>query len=65
MLTIMQATDPRTIAQAQRLFLEYNATLGVDLEFQGFDHELVNLPGRYAPPAGRLLLAARGEDQIG
>lgn len=65
MLTIIQAAGERGIAHAQRLFLEYNSTIGVDLEFQGFDHELATLPGRYAPPAGRLLLALRGDEPIG
>jgi putative acetyltransferase len=65
MLTIVQATDEEGIARTQRLFLEYNATIGVDLEFQGFDHELATLPGRYAPPGGRLLLALRGEEPVG
>jgi putative acetyltransferase len=65
MLSIAQATDSQGIARAQRLFLEYNATIGIDLEFQGFDHELATLPGRYAPPGGRLLLALRGEEPIG
>src|SRR5260221_11872169 len=65
MLTIAQATGDQGIAHAQRLFLEYNGTIGVDLEFQGFDHELATLPGRYAPPSGRLLLALRGDEPIG
>src|SRR5215218_9177427 len=65
MLTIIQATDEKSLARARQLFLEYNATIGVDLEFQGFDHELATLPGRYAPPSGRLLLALRGEEPIG
>ena len=65
MFKIVQATDPTTLVCAQRLFLEYNATVAVDLEFQGFDRELAHLPGRYAPPEGRLLLAFRGEDPIG
>ena len=65
MVTIIQATDPATLAVAQRLFLEYNATIAVDLEFQGFDRELAQLPGRYAPPSGRLLLALRGEEPVG
>jgi putative acetyltransferase len=58
MLTIEQAQTDRAIQQACELFSEYAAGLGVDLSFQQFDQELATLPGAYAPPAGRLLLAS-------
>jgi len=56
-LSILQAESPPQIAQARELFLEYEQSLGVSLCFQNFDRELAGLPGDYAPPSGRLLLA--------
>lgn len=56
-LTLTQAESPPQIAQARELFLEYAQSLGFSLCFQNFDKELAELPGDYAPPEGRLLLA--------
>ena len=54
---IVQAVSSAQIAQARELFLEYAQSLGFNLCFQSFDKELAGLPGDYAPPEGRLLLA--------
>jgi len=56
-LQLVQASSPAEIAWARTLFQEYAASLGFNLCFQNFERELAELPGGYAPPEGRLLLA--------
>lgn len=45
------------IAAIAGLFRDYAASLPVDLAYQDFAAELAGLPGKYAPPAGALLIA--------
>jgi len=54
---IIQVASEEEVAIAARLFREYEKWLGLDLCFQGFEAEVAGLPGKYAPPAGRLLLS--------
>ena len=48
---------PQDMAAVRVLFRSYADSLDFNLDFQNFDQELAALPGPYAPPGGRILLA--------
>ena len=64
-MQILAAHSRELLPELRELFVEYAKAIAVDLCFQDFDRELRELPGRYAPPAGRLLLARDGTKAAG
>ncbi|MEY4711502.1 MAG: hypothetical protein RIS88_952 [Pseudomonadota bacterium] len=58
---IEQVTASNEQVDAVRsIFREYADSLGIDLGFQDFERELLDLPGVYSPPHGSLLVARLG-----
>ena len=64
-LHVLPARTPIQLRDVRALFIEYAASLGFDLGFQGFDREIAALPGDYAPPRGVLLLAEEDDSAAG
>ena len=59
-IAVARAEGPDDLAAIRELFREYAGSLGFSLDYQDFDSELAGLPGKYAAPAGALLVARAG-----
>ena len=64
-IDLRKAASTADMETARALFVEYQEALGISLCFQNFDAELAGLPGAYAAPEGRLLLAFADAEPAG
>jgi ribosomal protein S18 acetylase RimI-like enzyme len=65
MTEIYAAQFPQHLEVVRAIFREYAESLDIDLSFQDFEAELAGLPGKYAAPRGRILLAWSNGQVIG
>lgn len=56
-MDLLNPTQPEEMHEVRQIFREYADSLSIDLEFQGFESEIADLPGEYANPRGQILLA--------
>lgn len=65
-IRIEPAHFPEEAELVRRLFTEYVDSLGIDLSFQNVGAELADIPGKYAPPRGTILIARdKAGDAVG
>ncbi|MBU6286228.1 MAG: GNAT family N-acetyltransferase [Betaproteobacteria bacterium] len=62
-ISFQRALAAAELEQVRELFLDYAASLSIDLSFQGFEDELKALPGEYASEAGGALILAHLDGQ--
>ena len=63
--TIAGARFPADLREVIAIFREYVVSPTVSLDFQDYEREFAGLPGKYAEPDGRLLLAWRHGAVVG
>jgi len=64
-MRIIQAETSADLQHVRELFAEYVEWLEINLCFQNYEKELAELPGDYAPPTGRLLIAYEDQEVAG
>lgn len=65
MVRLQAAASASDLEWIRTLFREYADSLGVNLDYQGFEEEVRELPGKYSAPAGTLLLAFSDDEVVG
>jgi GNAT superfamily N-acetyltransferase len=69
MMKIIQVQTASELQHIKELFREYYAFLahdhGLNISYQGIEDELATLPGKFAPPEGRLIMAVTSGQPIG
>lgn len=61
-ISVVEGFQESDRAELVALLRDYEASLGISLDFQNFDAEVAGLPGAYAAPTGAMLLARSGAD---
>jgi len=56
---VRHARFPQDAGAVLEIWREFVLSPSVSLDYQGYEAEFANIPGKYAPPEGRLLLATR------
>jgi putative acetyltransferase len=65
MMLIRQALFPTEQDDVVSIFREYVTSPTANLDFQEYEAEFAGLPGQYAAPTGRLLLACENDTVLG
>lgn len=65
MTEIQPACFPQDLEHVVAIFREYIVSPSVSLDFQDYEQEFASLPGKYAAPEGRLLLAWKDGAVVG
>jgi len=64
-INIIKAQTTEQIELIRYLFIDYSKELSFELDFQDFNQELEQLPGKYSEPEGLLLLAYYNDSVAG
>ncbi|WP_394751107.1 GNAT family N-acetyltransferase [Spongiimicrobium salis] len=57
MVHLVEAKSDKDYKIAIQLFKEYAVQIGIDLSFQNFDREILDIEKQYSKPTGQLILA--------